>query len=423
MMDEVGFTAGALPRGFVWGAVRAGIKVSGNLDLAAAVVTPGVGVGAVMYTSNRVVAAPVTVGRRHLSTTGGRVGTLLVNAGNANCATGEPGIAGCVATCVAAAEAFGCIFDEVFPSSTGIIGVPFPAEKVVAAMPALKAAVGGTAERAEAFARAIMTTDTRLKVASAGFAVEGAEPSDRAEVRVWGAAKGAGMIHPRLGAPVGGEASAPHATMLVYLFTDVVAEVGELNAALAAAVEPSLNAISIDGDTSTNDTVLLLASGASGVRLTRELVPAFDAALAEVCGSLAHQIIADGEGVTHVVTLDVRGAATAAEAKQAARAIANSPLCKTAWSSGDPNWGRLLAAAGYSGAVFQPERVRIWIGAEPVFAYGVRAAEFDEAAAHAAMMQPEYTITIDLGEGDGACRFLTCDLTVEYVHINADYSS
>jgi glutamate N-acetyltransferase/amino-acid N-acetyltransferase len=378
-----------------------------------------------MYTSNRVVAAPVTVGRRHLSTTGGRVGTLLVNAGNANCATGEPGIAGCVATCVAAAEAFGCIFDEVFPSSTGIIGVPFPAEKVVGAMPALKAAVGGTAEHAEAFARAIMTTDTRLKVASAGFAVEGAEPSARAEVRIWGAAKGAGMIHPRLGAPVGagGEASAPHATMLVYLFTDVAAEVGELNAALAAAVEPSLNSISIDGDTSTNDTVLLLASGASGVRLTRELVPTFDAALAEVCGSLAHQIIADGEGVTHVVTLDVRGAATAAEAKQAARAIANSPLCKTAWSSGDPNWGRLLAAAGYSGAVFQPERVRIWVGAEPVFAYGVRAAKFDEAAAHAAMIQSEYTITIDLGEGDGACRFLTCDLTVEYVHINADYSS
>jgi glutamate N-acetyltransferase/amino-acid N-acetyltransferase len=425
MTDDVGLTAWALPRGFVWGAVRAGIKASGNLDLAAVVTGAGVGVGAVMYTSNRVVAAPVTVGRRHLSATGGRVGALLVNAGNANCATGEPGITGCVATCVAAAEAFGCIFDEVFPSSTGIIGVPFPTEKVVGAMPALKAAVGGTAEHAEAFARAIMTTDTRLKVASAGFAVEGAEPSARAEVRIWGAAKGAGMIHPRLGAPVGagGEASAPHATMLVYLFTDVAAEVGELNAALAAAVEPSLNSISIDGDTSTNDTVLLLASGASGVRLTRELVPTFDAALAEVCGSLAHQIIADGEGVTHVVTLDVRGAATAAEAKQAARAIANSPLCKTAWSSGDPNWGRLLAAAGYSGAVFQPERVRIWVGAEPVFAYGVRAAKFDEAAAHAAMIQSEYTITIDLGEGDGACRFLTCDLTVEYVHINADYSS
>ena len=175
--------------------------------------------------------------------------------------------------------------------------------------------------------------------------------------------------------------------MLVYLFTDVAADAGELSAALAAAVEPSFNSISIDGDTSTNDTVLLLASGASGVRLTRELVPAFDAALGEVCRSLARQIVADGEGVGHVVTLDVRGAATAAEAKLVAKAIAHSPLCKTAWSSGDPNWGRLLAAAGYSGAVFQPERVRIWIGEEPVFEYGVRAAAFDEAAAHAAMMQ------------------------------------
>jgi glutamate N-acetyltransferase/amino-acid N-acetyltransferase len=434
MKDDVGSTVGALPRGFAWGAVRAGIKASGNLDLAAAVVTgpgpsAGIAAGAVMFTSNQVVAAPVTVGRRHLLATGGRVGALLVNAGNANCATGEPGIAGCVATCVAAAQNFGCIFDEVFPSSTGIIGVPFPAEKVVAAMPELKAAMGSGAAHAEAFARAIMTTDTRLKTAAASFAVEDAEssataePSARIDVRIWGAAKGAGMIHPRLGAPVSAPATAPHATMLVYLFTDLAAEVTDLNAALAAAVEPSLNALSIDGDTSTNDTVLLLASGASGVRLTRSLVPAFDAALAEVCQSLAHQIIADGEGVTHVVTLDIRGAATAAEAKQVARAIANSPLCKTAWSSGDPNWGRLLAAAGYSGAIFQPERARIWIGAEPVFEYGVRAAAFDEAAAHAAMMQPEYTITIDLGAGDGACRFLTCDLTVEYVHINADYST
>jgi glutamate N-acetyltransferase/amino-acid N-acetyltransferase len=428
MTNDVVSTAGVLPRGFAWGAVRAGIKASGNLDLATAVVTgtgsaTGIATGAVMYTSNRVVAAPVIVGRRHLLSTGGRVGALLVNAGNANCATGEPGIAGCVATCVAAAQSFGCIFDEVFPSSTGIIGVPFPAEKVVAAMPTLKAAIGPTPAHAEAFARAIMTTDTRLKVASASFTVEGAEPSARSEVRIWGAAKGAGMIHPRLGPPVGASPAPPHATMLVYLFTDLAADLADLNAALAAAVEPTLNSLSIDGDTSTNDTVLLLASGASGVRLTRELVPAFDAALAEVCQSLAHQIIADGEGVTHVVTLDIRGAATAAEAKQVARAIANSPLCKTAWSSGDPNWGRLLAASGYSGATFQPERTRIWIGAEPVFEYGVRAAAFNEAAAHAAMMQPEYTITIDLGEGDGTCRFLTCDLTVEYVHINADYSS
>jgi glutamate N-acetyltransferase/amino-acid N-acetyltransferase len=420
MEDGTDLMVGKLPGGFAWGAVRAGIKASGNLDVAVAVArdaSGGVCVGTAMYTSNRVVAAPVTVGRRHLLSTGGRVGAVLVNAGNANCATGEPGIDGCVATCVAAAQTFGCIFDEVFPSSTGIIGVPFPAEKVMAAMPALKAAVGTTPEHAETFARAIMTTDTRVKIASAGFVVDGGE------VRIWGAAKGAGMIHPRMGAPVGASAGPPHATMLVYLFTDAAAEAEELRAALAAAVERSFNSISIDGDTSTNDTVLLLASGTSGVRLTRELVPAFDIALGEVCRSLAHQIIDDGEGVGHVVTLDIRGAASAAEAKVVAKAIAHSPLCKTAWSSGDPNWGRLLAAAGYSGATFEAERVRIWIGAEPVFEYGVRAASFDEAAAHAAMMDREYTITIDLGEGDGVCTFLTCDLTAEYVSINADYST
>jgi glutamate N-acetyltransferase/amino-acid N-acetyltransferase len=412
-MTDAGLAAGTMPRGFVWGAVRAGIKASGNPDVAIAVATAGA-VGAAMYTSNLVVAAPVTVGRRHLQSTGGRVGAVLVNAGNANCANGEAGIAGCVATCVAAAESFGCIFDEVIPSSTGIIGVAFPADKVVAAMPALKAAVGGSAEQAEAFARAIMTTDTRMKTAQAVLAVDGAE------VRIWGAAKGAGMIGPSLGAPVSGP---PHATMLVYLFTDVAADVSDLSAALAAAVAPSFNSISIDGDTSTNDTVLLVASGASGVRLSKELTPAFDAALGDVCASLAHQIVADGEGVTHVVTLDVRGAASRTDAAAVARTIANSPLCKTAWSSGDPNWGRLLAAAGRSGAAFEPERARIWIGDEAVFEYGVRAANFDEAAAHAAMMQPEYTITIDLGAGEGTCRFLTCDLTVEYVHINADYST
>ena len=413
MKDDVELPADAMPRGFMWGAVRAGIKASGNPDVAVAVATAGA-VGAAMYTSNRVVAAPVTVGRRHLLATGGRVGAVLVNAGNANCANGEPGIAGCIATCVAAAQTFGCIFDEIVPSSTGIIGVPFPAEKVVAAMPALKAAVGDTAEHAEAFARAIMTTDTRMKTARAIVPVEGAE------VRIWGAAKGAGMIGPSLSAPVAGP---PHATMLVYLFTDVAADVSELNAALAAAVEPSFNSISIDGDTSTNDTVLLVASGAGGVKLNQELVPAFDAALGEVCRSLAYQIIADGEGVTHVVTLDIRGAASNADAALVAKTIATSPLCKTAWSGGDPNWGRLLAAAGRSGIVFEPERTRIWIGAEAVFEYGVRAPAFDDAAAHAEMMQPEYTITIDLGEGDGTCRFLTCDLTTEYVHINADYST
>jgi glutamate N-acetyltransferase / amino-acid N-acetyltransferase len=397
-----------MPRGFRWGAVKAGIKASGNLDLAAAVAAKGTN-GAAMFTSNQVVAAPVTVGRRHLAATGGRVGAVLVNAGNANCATGQPGIDACVHTCAVAAEGFGCIFDEVFPSSTGIIGVPFPEEKVIAALPALMAALGDSPAHAEMFARAIMTTDTKMKVAQAAVEVGGGL------VRIFGVAKGAGMIYPQLGPP--------HATMLVYLFSDIAAESEMLRDVLGPAVETSFNSISIDGDTSTNDTVLLLASGVSGVRLDAESRGGFLDALTRVCGSLAHQIVDDGEGVGHVVTLHVTGARTEAEAKQVAKAIAHSPLCKTAWSSGDPNWGRLLAAAGYSGVKFDPALVRIVIGNEPVFELGVRSPVFDEAAAHAAMMNREYTIRLDMGLGEAECRFLTCDLTEEYVRINADYST
>lgn len=411
-----GTGAKGLPRGFRWGAVRAGIKASGNLDLAMATV-PGGGVAAACLTANAVVAAPVTVGRRHLLLTGGRVRAVLVNAGNANCATGEAGIEACRATCVAAAEQVGCIFDEVFPSSTGIIGVPLPAGKVLAAIPELAKSMGDTPAHAERFAQAIMTTDTRMKVARAVIEI------DDAEVRIFGAAKGAGMIHPRLQAPVGADSGPAHATMLVYLFTDLKAEAEELQAVLGPAVERSFNRISIDGDTSTNDTVLLLASGASGISLDDRVGAAFQNALELLCGSLAFQIVDDGEGVGHVVTLLVTGAETEGDALAVAETIATSPLCKTAWSSADPNWGRLLAAAGRSGVEVSPERMRIEIGGVPVFAAGVRVPGYDEAAAHQAMLAREYTIAIDLGMGGAECRFVTCDLTAEYVRINADYST
>lgn len=400
--------AHALPLGFLWGAVKAGIKASGNPDLAAAVAPKGA-VGAAMFTRNQVVAAPVTVARRHMLATGGRISAVLVNAGNANCATGPAGIDACEQTCVAAAEQIGCIFDEVFPSSTGIIGVPFPVEKVVAAIPATLAALGDSPDHAELFAAAILTTDTRIKVARAVIEVEGKE------VRLFGAAKGAGMIHPQLGPP--------HATMLVYLFTDVLATAEELRAVLEPVVEQSFNSISIDGDTSTNDTVLLLASGASEVPLNGPVAAAFVNALNLVSDSLAHQIVDDGEGVGHVVTLHITGARTVAEARTVAKAIAHSPLCKTAWSSADPNWGRLLAAAGYSGVAFDPEVVTISIGGLPVFAGGMRSPAFDKAAVHTRMQTREYTIALDLGLGEAACRFLTCDLTAEYVRINEDYST
>ncbi|HEX7157877.1 MAG TPA: bifunctional ornithine acetyltransferase/N-acetylglutamate synthase [Edaphobacter sp.] len=223
------------------------------------------------------------------------------------------------------------------------------------------------------------------------------------------------MIHPQLGPP--------HATMLVYLFTDIAATSEQLRTSLASTVEESFNSISIDGDTSTNDTVLVLASGASGLALDERTRQSFDKALHAVCGALAHQIVSDGEGVGHVVTLNITRARNRAEAKQIAKAIAHSPLCKTAWSSADPNWGRLLAAAGYSGVQFDPSEVTIRIGNLPVFERGLRSPEFDEAATHAIMKQREYTIALDMNQGDADYRFITCDLTEEYVHINADYST
>ena len=397
-----------LPQGFQWGAANAGIKASGKPDLALAVCEGGANAAA-MFTGNQVVAAPVTVGRHHLEATGGRVTAVLVNSGNANCATGEPGIEDCRRTCVAVAEQFGSVFDEVIPSSTGIIGVPLPTKNLIYSIYDAKSSKGSTPEHLLAFANAILTTDTKRKVARATIEGDGGEP-----VRLFGCAKGAGMIGPQL---------VPHATMLVYLFTDLDATPAQLREVLAPVVEGSFNSISIDGDTSTNDTVLLLASGKSGVQASDKVLPAFGEALRLVCDSLAHQIVDDGEGVGHVITLEISGARTDAEAKQIARNIARSPLCKTAWSSADPNWGRLLCAAGYAGVPFNPAAVSISIAGLPVFTHGVRSPHFDEAATHAAMGVREYTIALDLGQGDGRSRFLTCDLTHEYVTINADYAT
>jgi glutamate N-acetyltransferase/amino-acid N-acetyltransferase len=397
-----------LPLGFQWSSVKAGIKASGKPDLALAICSGGA-TAAALFTRNQVVAAPITIGRRHLAATGGRVTALVVNAGNANCATGQAGLDACLKSCRAVGDQFGCVFDEVFPSSTGIIGVPFPTEKLLAAIPTAAAALGDTAAHAEAFATAILTTDTKLKVALATI-----EVGEKA-VQIFGCAKGAGMIGPNLGPP--------HATMLAYIFTDLAASSEHLDAMLTAAVETSFNSISIDGDTSTNDTVLLLASGKSGIAAQGDVVAAFEAALQRVCDSLAHQIIDDGEGVTHVVTLEITGARTDADAKAIANTIATSPLCKTAWSSADPNWGRLLAAAGRAGVAFDPATVTITIAGLPVFLHGTRDAAYDEPATHAAMSAREYTIHIDLAQGAGRCRFIACDLTHEYVSINADYST
>ncbi|GAA3763311.1 bifunctional glutamate N-acetyltransferase/amino-acid acetyltransferase ArgJ [Terriglobus aquaticus] len=400
----------ALPAGFRWSAVQAGIKASGRSDLALAV-TEEPAAAAAMFTSNQVKAAPLQVDAEHLRASGGYVRAVLVNAGNANCATGEQGLAAARESCAALGRTVGIAPHQVFPSSTGIIGVPLPVEKLIATLPAAVAGLSSGAEAAEAFATAIMTTDTRMKVAQAEVAI-GGKP-----VRIFGCCKGAGMIGPQL---------VPHATMLVYLFTDLAAQPAELKAMLAPSVEASFNSISVDGDTSTNDTVLLLASGASGAAYgsaSQEEQQAFRDALGTVCGKLAHAIIDDGEGVTHVVTLQIKGATDDAAAKRIAKSIAHSPLCKTAWSSADPNWGRIVAAAGYAGVQFDPADVSVHIGGLPVFERGTRSAAMDEAAVHQKMLQREFEIAVSLGSGPGKCQFLTCDLTVEYVHINADYST
>lgn len=289
----------ALPRGFRFSAVKAGIKASGKADFAVAV-ADRIASAAAMFTTNRVQAAPLTIGRRHLERAGGLLRVVAVNAGNANCATGEAGLRAAEEVCAAAAKTFGCAGHEVIPSSTGIIGVPLPAEKLIAALPEAQRTAAASPEAFSLFSQAILTTDTRAKVAHATIDVNG-KP-----VRIAGVCKGAGMIHPQLASA---HAAPLHATMLVYLFTDAAVHPTALDRYLRAATELSFNRISIDGDTSTNDTVLLLASGASGADVWAD-DPEFQRALTEVCISLAKQIVADGEGITHVVELQIEGAAS-----------------------------------------------------------------------------------------------------------------
>jgi glutamate N-acetyltransferase/amino-acid N-acetyltransferase len=405
-----------IPRGFRFGACRAGLKASGRTDFAL-MVADAPASAAAAFTANRVTAAPLTVDKENLTATGGKVRVVAINAGNANCAAGQAGLDAARATCKAAAETFGCKAEEVFPSSTGVIGVPLPVEKLIAALPGLAAGLGSESDHFQQVAEAIITTDTVEKTAFARLEVSTPEidgPGEiKQEIRIAAVCKGSGMIHPQL---------VPHATMLVYILTDAMVEPKVLDGYLRRAIEVSFNRISVDGDTSTNDTVLMLASGASGAAVGAENAE-FGEALMQVCTSLARQIVADGEGVSHVVELHIEGAASDADAVRVAKAIAHSPLVKTAWAGCDPNWGRLMAAIGCSGARIDPERIDIWFGELRICRDGGRAVEFDEVLAHAYLQQAEFSITIELHQGDGACRFWTTDLTHEYIRINADYTT
>jgi glutamate N-acetyltransferase/amino-acid N-acetyltransferase len=401
----------ALPLGYRFGAAKAGLKKSGRPDFAL-IVADAPSSAAAAFTANRVTAAPLIVDKGNLQASGCKVRVVAINAGNANCAAGQAGLNAARATCEACAQMFGCRTEEVFPSSTGIIGVPLPAEKLVAALPGLATSLGADFDHFQQVAQAILTTDTVQKTAFAKLQISGPDGAPR-EVRIAALCKGSGMIHPQL---------VPHATMLVYILTDAAVDPAVLDGYLRAAIDISFNRISVDGDTSTNDTVLLLATGASGAAIGPGN-SAFAGALTDVCTSLARQIVADGEGISHVVELHIEGAATDADALKIAKAIAHSPLVKTAWAGGDPNWGRLLAAIGYSGAQIDPERVDIRFGSLAICRNGGRAPEFDEAAAHTYIAKREFSISIEIHQGAGSCIFWTTDLTHEYVSINADYST
>lgn len=393
-----------LPDGFAFASVAAGIKASGRPDLALIECCARTTAAAV-FTTNRVAAAPVQVGRASLRASRGSVRAIIVNSGNANCATGPAGFQACRQICRATAKSLGISPTQVFPSSTGIIGVPLPADKIVAKLPELTHQLDASVDGVCQFARTIMTTDTRPKVASAIVGIDGSR------LRILGVAKGSGMIHPKL------------ATMLVYLFADIEATPRQLRRAVTEVCDQTFNCISVDGDTSTNDTVLLLASGKSGVRITsKKVAKSLGEGLLDVCRSLAQQIVSDGEGVQHVIRLTIEEARSREEALRIARAISHSALVKTAWAGADPNWGRILAAIGNSGLPVRPERINIFIGDQQVCRGGC-AHSFDEKRAHEHLSLPHCNVRVQLGRGRNNLAFLTSDLSAEYVRINADYST
>ncbi|MPZ16731.1 MAG: bifunctional glutamate N-acetyltransferase/amino-acid acetyltransferase ArgJ [Luteitalea sp.] len=386
-------------RGFRAAGVPCGIKAGGR-DLAL-VVSEEVASAAALFTTNLAVAAPVLISREHLHATGGRARALVTNSGCANACTGDAGLKAAALMASAVARAIGCEAEEVLVASTGVIGVPLDVHKVAAGISAaaeqLDVAGGGDA------AEAIMTTDAFPKT----HALEVSIGSGR--FRVGGMAKGAGMIEPNL------------ATMLAFLTTDAGVEPGLLRSALIDACESTFNAITVDGECSTNDSVFLLANGASGVTVERENYDALVEGLRAVCRQLATEIVRGAEGATKLVTVRVTGARTYEEAKRAARALANSLLVKTALHGGDPNWGRLLAVAGRAGVAFSLPAARAALGPVVLFEHG---RSYDERSPEAAryLQGREVTVTVDLGAGGHEEATLwTCDLSAEYVRINSEY--
>lgn len=404
LVDDELLSRFALAPGFHCAATACGLKKSRALDLAL-VWSERYCAGAGVFTTNRVKAAPVLLDRQVLLGSAARIRAVVANAGCANAVTGERGLADARRMASLAAEAVHARPDEVLVLSTGVIGVPLDMDRVAHGIAAL-GAPGALRAPADA-ASAILTTDTRAKLATATAAI-----GDRI-VTVSGFAKGAGMIHPDM------------ATMLAIVTTDAALEPERLDRALRAAVSHSFNRISVDGDRSTNDTVLVLASGDSGARVGDTEEAAFTGALAAVCVSLARQIARDGEGATRLVELRVTGAESERQAHRVGDAIACSPLVKTAVHGNDPNWGRILAAAGYSGEEIEPGAVRLWFGEGDEVQLLERGAPvaFDRGRASALLAQDPAIVHLDLGLGGAESTLWTCDLSAEYVRVNADYTT
>jgi glutamate N-acetyltransferase/amino-acid N-acetyltransferase len=393
------------PAGFTAAGVYCGIKkpnpATNPLDLCLIASTNGPVPAAAVFTTNLAVAAPVMISRDHLARAGGLCAGAVVNSGCANACTGEAGMAVAKGMAAVAARALGCGDEFVFVSSTGVIGVPLSLDKVKAGVTAASAAL--SSDGGADATRAIMTTDPFPKSCAAVM------ETPKGRVIVGGMAKGSGMIEPRM------------ATMLGFLTTDAKMTPEVLQAALRQVCDETFNAITVDGECSTNDCVLLMASGASGVEITDASDPALIEPLRAVAGHLAREIVRGGEGATKLVTVRVKGAASLDDARLAARTICNSPLVKTAIHGGDPNWGRLIAAAGRSGAQFVLDRASVRIGDVDLFVNGV---PFDERADSAAtvLRQKQLAITVDLGTGGGGdATMWTCDFSAEYVKINAEY--
>jgi glutamate N-acetyltransferase/amino-acid N-acetyltransferase len=387
------------PQGFFAGSARGAIKTEG--DDVALLLAPAGSTAAAVFTTNQVKAAPVLVSAEHLAK--GKARAVIVNAGNANCCTGSRGLEGARRMASLAAEKVGIEAQEVLVCSTGIIGHQLPMEKIETALATME--MGNDDEKV---ARAFMTTDTVPKYCAASFEIGGKT------VTVGGQAKGVGMIGPNM-APL-----TLHATMLAFLTTDARVEAPLLQQLLERAVARSFNSVTVDGDTSTNDTAILLASGQSGVDISADNAPLFLSLLEAVCTELSKKIARDGEGATKLVEVRVGGAANEEDAKKIALTIANSPLVKTAIFGRDPNWGRIAMAAGRAGVPFDAQKLSFSLGNVEMFRAG-EPVDFNLRAAEQVLEDENVHITLDLGAGNANWTAWTCDFSYDYVKINAEY--